>query len=143
MPSYYAILWATRIKLDDSLDVFAAHGLGGIVGALMTGVLAQAAWGGSDGLLAGNGNQLLIQLISVVATLAYSGVVSFLLLKAIGLVSPLRADTGQEGVGMDLPLHDEEAYAQGEGAILVPAPPASVVPAQPRVATAGNAGGAS
>jgi Amt family ammonium transporter len=143
LPSYYAILWATRIKLDDSLDVFAAHGLGGIVGALMTGVLAQAAWGGSDGLLAGNGNQLLIQLISVVATLAYSGVVSFLLLKAIGLVSPLRADTGQEGVGMDLPLHDEEAYAQGEGAILVPAPPASVVPAQPRVATAGNAGGAS
>ena len=65
-PSYFAILWRARTRLDDSLDVVAAHGLGGTVGALLTGVLAEKAWNGTaDGLLFGNPRQLLVQVLAV------------------------------------------------------------------------------
>ena len=74
-PSYFALLWRARTRLDDSLDVVAAHGLGGTVGALLTGVLAQKAWNTSaDGLLFGNPRQLGVQALSVVAVAAFSGV---------------------------------------------------------------------
>ena len=119
VPSYFAIEWRTRSRFDDSLDVVAAHGLGGLVGALLTGVFAQEAWGGSNGLLFGDSSQVTKQLVAIVATIAWSGVVSFGLLKLIGLVTPLRASTGDESVGLDVKLHGEEAYADGEGAILV------------------------
>ncbi len=128
-PSYYAILWRTRTRMDDSLDVAAAHGVGGLVGALLTGVAARAVWGGADGLLFGNPAQLGIQAVGVVAVLAYSGVVSFVLLKAIGALASLRADSRVEGIGLDVTQHGEEAYSSGEGAILVlpnPAPEAGV-----------------
>ncbi len=72
LPSYFGILWRSKTRLDDSLDVVAAHGLGGMTGALLTGVLAAAAWGGSSGLLEGNARQLGVQAIAVLATLAYS-----------------------------------------------------------------------
>src|SRR3954464_15757151 len=66
LPSYYALIWRARTRVDDSLDVTAAHGLGGTVGALLTGVLASKAWNGSaDGLLFGNPKQLLIQAAAV------------------------------------------------------------------------------
>jgi Amt family ammonium transporter len=119
LPSYFGILRRSRTRLDDSLDVVAAHGLGGVVGALLTGVLARAVWGGTDGLLAGAPEQLGRQLLAVVAVLAYSAGASFLLLKLIGAVSALRADRKHEGLGLDVPLHGEEAYSSGEGAILV------------------------
>ncbi len=118
-PSYFAILKRPRTRLDDSLDVAAAHGLGGLTGALLTGVLATAAWGGVDGLLTGNATQLLIQAAGAVAVIAYSGIGSYLLLKLVALVMPLRVDSRQEGTGLDVPLHGEEAYTHGEGAILV------------------------
>jgi Amt family ammonium transporter len=124
LPSYWFILRIARTRLDDSLDVTAAHGLGGLVGALLTGVLARAAWGGVDGMLAGRPVQLLIQAAGVIAVLLYSGVVSAGLLKAIDLVAPLRADEKSEGVGLDVLEHGEEAYGTGEGAILLlPGPP--------------------
>ncbi len=119
-PSYFALLWRARTRLDDSLDVVAAHGLGGTVGALLTGVLAQKAWNGSaDGLLFGNPRQLAVQAVSVAAVMAYSGLATFGLLKLVGAFVALRAGVRDEGMGLDVTQHGEEAYARGEGAILV------------------------
>jgi Amt family ammonium transporter len=119
IPSYFAIAWRSRTRLDDSLDVFAAHGTGGVVGALLTGVFASAAWGGTDGLLAGNAAQLGRQAVAVLAAAGYSVAMTMGILKAIALVSPLRRAGREEGVGMDVVQHGEEAYARGEGAVLV------------------------
>ncbi len=121
-PSYYALLWRARTRLDDSLDVLAAHGVGGVFGALMTVVLADKAWNGvGDGLLHGNPKQLWIQAVACTATVAYSCVATFILLKLIGALMPLKASDRAQGVGMDVTQHGEEAYARGEGAILMPA----------------------
>ncbi|HEY1250412.1 MAG TPA: ammonium transporter [Thermoanaerobaculia bacterium] len=119
-PSYYALLWRARTRLDDSLDVVAAHGLGGTVGALLTGVLAQKSWNGTaDGLLFGNPRQVAVQALAVLAVIAYSGAATFGLLKLVGALAPLRAGAREEGLGMDVTQHGEEAYTRGEGAILV------------------------
>jgi Amt family ammonium transporter len=119
-PSYFGILWRARTRLDDSLDVVAAHGLGGIVGALLTGGVAQSGGSGTtDGALYGNPAQFGIQLAAVVATIVYSGVGTFVILKLVALVAPLRASAKEEGIGMDVTQHGEEAYSRGEGAILV------------------------
>jgi Amt family ammonium transporter len=115
-PSYFALQWRAGTALDDSLDVVAAHGLGGTVGALLTGVFAQKAMNGvADGLLFGNPRQVLVQAVAVLSAVAYSGAVSFVLLKAIGAVIPLRADAEDESVGLDLTQHGEEAYVHAEG----------------------------
>jgi Amt family ammonium transporter len=119
-PSYFGLLWRARTRLDDSLDVVAAHGVGGTVGALLTGVLASKAWNGTvDGALFGNPKQLGIQAVAALAAIVYSAVVTWGLLKLIALVTPLRADARDEGLGLDVSQHGEEAYARGEGAILV------------------------
>jgi Amt family ammonium transporter len=116
IPSYYALQWRAKTSLDDSLDVVAAHGLGGTVGALLTGVFAQKALNGTtDGLLFGNPAQLGIQAIAVAAAIAYSGVMSFILLKLIGLVIPLRAEREDEAGGLDQSEHGEEAYVHTGG----------------------------
>jgi ammonium transporter, Amt family len=111
IPSYFAIQIRAKTSLDDSLDVVAAHGVGGTVGALLTGVFAQKALNGvADGVLFGNPKQFLIQGTAVLAAIVYSGVGSFVLLKAIALVMPLRATRDEEASGLDIPLHGEEAY---------------------------------
>jgi Amt family ammonium transporter len=120
IPSYFALQWRARTSLDDSLDVVAAHGVGGTVGALLTGVFAQRALNGvADGLLFGNPGQLAIQGIAVLAAIAYSGIGSFVLLKLIGLVMPLRATAGDESVGLDVSEHGEEAYVHAAGSVAV------------------------
>jgi Amt family ammonium transporter len=120
VPSYYALLYRARTRLDDSLDVVAAHGVGGVTGALLTGVFAQKSWNGSvDGALFGNLAQLWLQVLAVAATIVYSVVATFVILKIVGLVRPLRASPRDEGVGLDVTQHGEEAYSHGEGAILV------------------------
>jgi ammonium transporter, Amt family len=120
-PSYYALLYRAKTRLDDSLDVLAAHGAGGIVGALLTGVFASKAWNpaGNEGLLAGNPRQVWIQVIAIMATLVYSLVGTFVIVKGIALVMRLRTDTREEGQGMDFSQHGEEAYSRGEGAVLL------------------------
>jgi Amt family ammonium transporter len=119
-PSYYGLLFRVRTRLDDSLDVTAAHGIGGTVGAILTGVFAQKAWNGAtDGLLFGNPGQVVTQAIAVLATIAYSGLGTFVLLKLVGAVVPLKASVTDEGLGMDISQHGEEAYGSGEGAILI------------------------
>jgi len=115
-PSYFAIQFRSKTSLDDSLDVVAAHGVGGTVGALLTGVFAEKALNGvADGLLFGNPRQLLIQGAAVLAAIVYSGAASFVLLKAIALVMPLRATAEEEDSGLDISLHGEEAYLHDGG----------------------------
>lgn len=120
-PSYFAIVLRSRTRLDDSLDVFAGHGIGGLTGALLTGVFAQKLWnaGGNDGLLAGNPAQLATQALGVASSVIYAAIATFVLLKLIGMVTALRTASRTEGLGMDVTQHGEEAYTNGEGSILV------------------------
>ena len=132
-PSYFAILLRSRTRLDDSLDVFAGHGIGGLTGALLTGVFAEKLWNsaGSDGLLAGNPAQLATQALGAASSIVYSAIATFVLLKLIGLVTALRTAPRVEGLGMDVTQHGEEAYTDGEGSILViPDVPQAGVPAR-------------
>ncbi len=111
IPSYLALMIRAKTSLDDSLDVIAAHGVGGTVGALLTGVFASKALNGVfDGALYGNPMQVAWQGAAVLAAMLYSGVASFILLKVIGLVIPLRATANEEGEGLDVTAHGEEAY---------------------------------
>ena len=120
-PSYFTIVARSRTRLDDSLDVFAGHGVGGITGALLTGVFASKVWNaaGNDGLLAGNAAQLGTQALGVVSSVVYSALATFVILKVMSLVTVLRAAPRSEGLGMDVTQHGEEAYTDGEGSILV------------------------
>jgi Amt family ammonium transporter len=120
IPSYFALLWRARTRVDDSLDVVAAHGVGGTVGALLTGVLAQKSWNGvADGLLFGNPRQLAVQVVGILATIAFSAAGTFAIIKLVRLLAPVRATARDEGLGLDVTQHGEEAYSRGEGAILV------------------------
>ncbi|MFQ5754493.1 MAG: ammonium transporter [Acidiferrobacterales bacterium] len=111
-----AFLASTRIKralgYDDSLDVFGVHAVGGIIGALSTGVFAATALGGAgfgdgiDGIAA----QVGVQFIGVIATVVYTGVVSLIILKGLDLIMGLRITEEQESEGIDLALHDEKGY---------------------------------
>jgi len=118
-PSYYAILWRHRVRVDDTLDVFAGHGIGGIMGALLTGVFAQASWGGSNGLLFGNPKQLAIQALAVAAAAIYSGLLSWFILIGLSKLMAVRIGFREEGRGLDVSQHGEQAYSDSEGAILV------------------------
>src|SRR4030095_5439268 len=114
IPSYFGLLYRAKTLRDDSLDVVAAHGRGGTVGALLTGIVAQKALNGvADGVLFGNPAQLGIQAVAVAATLVYSGTMSFVLLKLISVIVPLRSTVYDEEVGIDLSNHGEEAYVHG------------------------------
>ncbi len=116
IPSYFALVIRAKTSLDDSLDVVAAHGVGGTVGALLTGVFADKSLNGLfDGAMFGNPGQVLIQATAVGAAIVYSGVMSFILLKVIGLVIPLRASDADESVGLDISQHSEEAYLHAGG----------------------------
>ncbi len=111
--SYYGML-ILKIKrgVDDSLDVFACHGIGGIWGALATGIFASAAVNsaGADGLLLGNGMQILKQLLGVVAVGAYAFAVTLILGKLVDVTIGLRVGQTEEMVGLDLSQHGERAY---------------------------------
>jgi len=117
--SYFAILWRSRTALDDSLDVVAAHGVGGATGALLTGVFARPEWGGSAGLIAGNPRQVGIQLIGLVVVAAYSGLATLSLIKLVNAVARVRSTQRDEAIGLDITQHGEEAYTRGDGAVLV------------------------
>jgi ammonium transporter, Amt family len=101
---------AGRSRIDDTLDVFACHGVGGLWGSIATGLFAAASVNSVSGLLFGNASQLLSQLLAVgvVAPFAFFG--SYLLLKVINLFSPLRVSPEAEDAGLDLSEHGEEAY---------------------------------
>jgi Amt family ammonium transporter len=108
---YGAILLRERLKVDDALDVWAVHGVGGTIGALLTGVFAVAAVNGASGLIDGNAGQLGTQFVAVAATWIYSGVVTFIILKAIDLTIGLRVGEDEEEAGLDASQHGEVAWA--------------------------------
>jgi Amt family ammonium transporter len=105
---YWGAAWLKpKLGYDDALDVFGIHALGGIVGALLTGVLAVEAIGGTPGLIEGNPGQVLTQIYGVLATVVYTGVASFVILKVIDLTIGLRVTEDDEREGLDIALHGE------------------------------------
>jgi Amt family ammonium transporter len=109
---FLAVRLRFKVNVDDSLDVWACHGIGGTWGALATGLFATVAVnsGGANGLFHGNPRQLLVQLIAVAVVWAYAFVATWVILKVLyGLVG-LRLKAGEEVAGLDLSLHGEEAY---------------------------------
>ena len=121
LPCYAVVAWRPRTRVDETLDVLAAHGIAGFTGILFLGLVAQVGWnaGVADGLLYGDAGQFWSQVVAAAVTPAYAFIVTFILLKVLGAVMPLRATEHDEAVGMDVVYHGEEAYPTGEGAILV------------------------
>jgi Amt family ammonium transporter len=104
----WAVAWLKpRLGYDDSLDAFGVHAVGGIVGALLTGVFAVSAIGGTAGVLEGNGAQFMKQVYGVVVTIVWTGVASFVILKVIDLIIGLRVSREVEIEGLDINLHGE------------------------------------
>ncbi len=110
---YGAVVAKDRFGYDDSLDAFGVHGVGGFVGALLTGVFAEKALnpGGADGLLAGNPHQVVVQLIAVGASAAYAAIVTLGLLYVVKATIGLRVHEQDETEGLDATQHGEEGYA--------------------------------
>ncbi len=101
---------AGRSRIDDSLDVFACHGVGGLWGSIATGIFASAAIGGVNGLIFGNVGQFIAQLEAVAVVVPFAFVGSYVLLKVVNVFSPLRVSEKAEDAGLDLSEHGEEAY---------------------------------
>jgi len=108
---FFAVDLINSTGLDDALDVFAVHGIGGIWGAIATGIFAVEAIGGTAGLIEGNINQVGIQVVAVLATLVYSGIVTLVILKILDLIPGLglRASESDENIGLDISQHGEQA----------------------------------
>jgi Amt family ammonium transporter len=107
---FYALQLKFRFNFDDSLDVVAVHLVGGIVGALLLGLLAEARIGGVDGAFFGNAGQLLRQAASVGVAMVFSFVVSYILARAIDATIGLRVTEDEERQGLDITLHEEQSY---------------------------------
>jgi Amt family ammonium transporter len=109
---YFATQWIRNgLKIDDSLDVFPVHGVGGALGTILAAFLVSAAYGGAgyaDGMALGS--QLSVQVVGVIATAAYAAIVSYILLKLISLITPLRVDEETELQGLDVAQHGEKGY---------------------------------
>ena len=104
-----------RFRIDDSLDVFAVHGVGGMWGAVGTGIFAVAAIGGVSGLIEGNVEQLGIQVIATVFTIAFAGIGTFIIIKVIDIAIGLRVPQAEEEAGLDVAVHGETAYVPWAG----------------------------
>lgn len=109
---YLGIMAKNRFGYDDSLDVVGIHGVGGVIGLLVTGLLSNAAINpaGADGLFFGNPGQLGIQCIAILVTVVYTFALSYLLLKLVDKIFGLRVDLRDERSGLDLTQHEETAY---------------------------------
>lgn len=99
-----------KLNFDDTLDVFGVHCVGGIIGAILTGVFAVESIGGTKGLLEGNSNQVLAQVVAVGVTVVYCAIVSFILLKIINAVMGLRLTANDEQSGLDMSQHGEKIH---------------------------------
>lgn len=99
-----------KLGLDDALDAFGCHGLGGIFGGIMTGIFADPSIGGKTGLLFGETTLFIAQILSILFTLAFAGGASWVIISVIKKVMPIRVSTDEEVAGLDNVLHDEKAY---------------------------------
>jgi Amt family ammonium transporter len=109
-----AVYWKSKTKLDDTLDVFPCHGVGGIVGMLLTGVFATKTVNpeGVDGLLYGNPDFFFTQLKALLIVVVFSFTMSFIIFKFINLIQPIRVSSEDEEEGLDASQHNEK-YTQG------------------------------
>ncbi len=107
---YSATLLRSRLKIDDALDVFAVHGVGGTFGAIATGVFATTAINAAPGLIDGNAGQVVTQMLAVGATIAYAVVATFVIVKVTDVVLGLRISARDEELGIDIAVHGEVAY---------------------------------
>ncbi len=107
---YIAVLVKEKIGYDDSLDVVGIHGIGGVWGALATGLFASAAFGGINGLFFGNPHQFFVQFVAVLAAIIFSFIMTVVILKGIDLTIGLRVTTEEEIQGLDLTQHNETGY---------------------------------
>lgn len=114
--SFFALHYRPKTRLDDTLDVFACHGVAGIMGAVLTGVFASKAVNpiGADGLLHGNPSLIGVQLLAVIATIAFAAIASTVILVALNAIMPLRVPVDVEVQGIDIAEHGEEAYHGGD-----------------------------
>ncbi|HVF79386.1 MAG TPA: ammonium transporter [Solirubrobacteraceae bacterium] len=120
LPCYAVVAYRPRTRVDETLDVLAAHGIAGLTGIVFIGLVAQQGWNGvADGLFYGDAGQLGSQLVAAVATPVYAFGMTYVLLRVLGALMPLRGSDTEEAIGMDIIHHGEEAYASGEGAILI------------------------
>jgi len=120
LPSYAVIVWRPRTRVDETLDVLAAHGIAGFTGILFIGFFAQADWNGiSDGLVYGESALLGDQALAALVAPLYAFSATFILLSVMAFAFRLRVTERDEAVGLDVMQHGEEAYVTGEGAILV------------------------
>jgi Amt family ammonium transporter len=110
---YAAVQLRDRLDVDDALDVWAVHGVGGTVGAILTGLFATVTInsGAANGLFYGNPGQLVTQLIAVSASWVFSGAMTFVILKVVNVFVPLRVSENEEAMGLDLSQHSEVAYS--------------------------------
>ncbi|MQG25623.1 MAG: ammonium transporter [SAR202 cluster bacterium] len=110
--TYYAVYFKSKVNLDDALDVFAVHGLGGMIGLIGTGVFAAEAIGGAKGILEGSADLLIENLILIVATVVYSLVATLVILKVLDIIPGLglRSTEAEEDEGLDVSDHGENAY---------------------------------
>ncbi len=108
---YFAVaVVKAKFGYDDSLDAFGVHGVGGTVGALLTGVFARMAIGGADGLVEGNAGQFVNNALGSALTWVFSGVATFVILKIVDAIIGVRVSAGDESIGLDISQHGEEAY---------------------------------
>jgi Amt family ammonium transporter len=112
MVCYFVAILMEKSPIDDALVVFGVHGVGGAWGAIMTGIFAVEAIGGTAGLIEGNGGIVVEQLIAVLATLAYSGIATFIILKVLDLIPGLGLQEAEdiEASGLDANVHGERGY---------------------------------
>jgi len=115
---YGAVMLKGKLGYDDALDAFGIHGVGGALGAVLTGVFAAEVWGGKNGLVDGYSHLLVGNIIGVLAAAAYSIVITFVLLKVIDAAVGLRVSKDEESEGLDTNLHGEEGYHMGGAAAL-------------------------
>jgi Amt family ammonium transporter len=110
---YAAVQLRDKMNVDDALDVWAVHGVGGTVGAILTGLFATTTVnaGAANGLFYGNPAQLWIQIAAVSASWVFSGVMTFIILKLVNVIVPLRVSEKEEAMGLDLSQHSEVAYS--------------------------------
>ena len=110
--TFYAVYFKNKVNLDDALDVFAVHGIGGIIGVIATGIFAEKAIGGTEGLIEGSSTLLVENIILVIVTVVYSLIVTLILLKALDIIPGLglRSDESEEDQGLDVSDHGERGY---------------------------------
>jgi Amt family ammonium transporter len=111
---FFAVSLRAKLRFDDSLDTFPIHGVGGTIGAILTGVFASKAVNefGNDGLIFGNFKLLWVQIEGIIATFVFAGLGTFLIIKFLSLFMKIRVNEETEVQGLDVPEHGEEAYSE-------------------------------